>query len=471
MTLLQLAVFSLAGILIGFIWPSRLRSRVILAASILAIYWMQPASTIRYLAFWLPTLTLALVLWVYTTCFPLAIRNKNNQVDITILLSTALFIGLLRYMGPLCCLTSTTPPQFLSIIIFLVGIFILAALLTLPNSPKAIIPSLIILILTAFFFLKNEVLATSLSRGLRAITGQNTQLANGFEIIWLGYSYVAFRLLHVLRDKQNGRLNDMELAEFASYVLFFPSFTAGPIDRAQNFVKKLRENLKLDSARFISGTERLAAGIFKKFVLADSLALISLSAQNAPQVNAILWGWVILYAYAFRILLDFSGYTDIAIGIGIYAGIQLPKNFNKPYRNSNLTEFWNNWHMTLTQWFRAYFFNPLTRYFRSSKLKLPLPIIIIIGQFSTMILIGLWHGIAWNFILWGAWHGAGLFIHNRWSTFIKNRGLQPKLTESKSMKYFGIALTFNYVALGWIWFVLPNVNMGWAFIKILFGAS
>ena len=291
-------------------------------------------------------------------------------------------------------------------------------------------------------------------------------MARSFEIVWLGYSYTAFRLIHVLLDKKNNRLPGMDLAEFASYVLFFPSFISGPIDRVQNFTKKLRENLVIDTSRFITGMERLTIGIFKKFVLADSLALVSLNAQNAELINHTLWGWVILYAYSFRILLDFSGYTDIAIGIGIFAGIQLPENFNRPYLNSNLTEFWNNWHMTLTQWFRAYFFNPLTRALRSARVKIPPALIIFIGQMSTMIIIGLWHGVSWNFVLWGAWHGVGLFIHNRWSTFLKSQQVD---VQRKWLRAFGMILNFQFVALGWVWFVLPSPELGWQYLKLLFG--
>ena len=465
MSLLQLAVFTAAGIVIGAIRKPALRVRVILFASALAIYWLQPASAIRYLEFWFPTLTLGLVILVYALCYSEAVRRKQNLIDLGILAGAWLTAGLLRYVG--LSLTSTTPPQFSTVLIWSLLILAVAAVLTLPKSKRALNLTLMLGVLAIFLFLKNEHLARLASGWLRGLTGQDPNLANSFEVVWLGYSYAAFRLLHALLDKKNNRLpNDLTLAEFASFVIFFPSFTAGPIDRVQNFAKKLRENLILDAPRLIGGMERLTLGVFKKFVLADSLALVSLSAQNAGQIEDPLWGWVVLYAYSFRILLDFSGYTDIAIGIGIFAGNQLPENFNRPYRNSNLTEFWNNWHMTLTQWFRAYFFNPLTRAMRSAKIKFPLPLIIITGQFSTMVLIGLWHGISWSFVLWGVWHGIGLFVHNRWSTFLKNRQVDVQRTW---LKVLGVLVTFHYVALGWIWFVLPEPAVGWEFLKLLIG--
>jgi len=438
------------------------------------MYWLQPASTIRYLEFWFPTMTLALVVWVYAVSYSEVMYRKNNWIDMAILLGAIVMVGLLRYMGPLCCLTSSAPPQFFTVAIFTACMVGVALLFKALSGKPGVSTILIIALLIIFIFLKNDALAEQASRWFRRITGQNPTLANSIEIVWLGYSYMAFRLLHVLRDKQNGRLpKDASLAEFASYVVFFPAFTAGPIDRVQNFLKKLRENLQLTPSRFIPGMERLSMGVFKKFVVADSLALIALSSQNAGQIQSGLWGWVIVYAYAFRILLDFSGYTDIAIGIGIFAGIQLPENFNHPYLKNNLTEFWNNWHMTLTQWFRAYFFNPLTRSLRSAKVNIPLPAIIILGQFSTMVLIGLWHGISWNFVVWGIWHGAGLFLHNRWSAWVKNSSLQkqPFYTDGKIIRAAGILLTFHYAALGWIWFVVPSTAEGWQFMLTLFGVQ
>ncbi len=126
-----------------------------------------------------------------------------------------------------------------------------------------------------------------------------------------------------------------------------------------------------------------------------------------------------LYAYAFQLFFDFSGYTDIAIGTARLMGIKLPENFNHPYLKPNLTQFWSNWHMTLTQWFRAYFFNPVTRALRSASKPVSIPVIIFITQLGTMLLIGLWHGVSFNFILFGLWHGIGLFIHNRWSDWTK----------------------------------------------------
>ena len=129
--------------------------------------------------------------------------------------------------------------------------------------------------------------------------------------------------------------------------------------------------------------------------------------------------------------------------------------------------------MTLTQWFRSYFFNPLTRTLRSGKRQLPVWIIIFVTQISTMILIGLWHGGTLNYVLWGAWHGMGLFIHNRWSELIRNR--LPAWTQSPrgqmAMNALGVFVTFNYVALGWLFFNLSTPAIAWQAMLKLFGLA
>jgi len=166
-------------------------------------------------------------------------------------------------------------------------------------------------------------------------------------------------------------------------------------------------------------------------------------------------------------LFDFSGYTDIAIGLGRLLGIKLPENFKAPYLKPNLTQFWNNWHMTLTQWFRAYFFNPVTRALRSGKKKFSIPSIVFITQMGTMVLIGLWHGVTWNFVAWGVWHGLGLFVHNRWSEWTKGRFATLPMGWQKALNVGGVLLTFHFVAIGWVFFALPSLTVSGQFLQRL----
>jgi D-alanyl-lipoteichoic acid acyltransferase DltB (MBOAT superfamily) len=180
--------------------------------------------------------------------------------------------------------------------------------------------------------------------------------------------------------------------------------------------------------------------------------------------------WIHLYAYAFQIYFDFSGYTDIAIGMARLAGVKLPENFAAPYLKPNLTQFWNSWHITLTQWIRSYFFNPFNRWIRGFK-NLPMWTMLLVGQLATMLLIGLWHGITWNFILWGAWHGLGLFLQNRWSDFAKTRlsASDPRL--QTALRLGGVFLTFHFVALGWVFFALSEPGLSWQVLQKLFGLA
>ncbi len=210
-------------------------------------------------------------------------------------------------------------------------------------------------------------------------------------------------------------------------------------------------------------------GLVKKFVVADTLALVALSPGNALQVSKPGWMWLLLYLYALQIFFDFSGYTDIAIAMGLVLGVKLPENFAAPYLKPNLTQFWNSWHMSLTLWFRAYFFNPFVRWLRGKRVQPTLALFI--TQVSTMFLIGLWHGVTVNFILWGLWHGLGMFAQNRWSD--RTRGWFAAQSFSpgvrRALDVSSTLLTFNFVALGWVFFLLPTPQMAAQVFKKLFG--
>jgi len=216
----------------------------------------------------------------------------------------------------------------------------------------------------------------------------------------------------------------------------------------------------------LEGFKRIILGAFKKFVLADSLAILALSQQNATQITAPLYLWLSLIFYSWRIYFDFSGYTDIAIGIALLIGIRLPENFSAPYFKTNLIQFWNSWHITLANWFRAYFFYPFVRKFQRNQ-SLPPWLLILIGQGITMILIGLWHGISPNYFLWGLWHGIGLFINNRWKEWAGSHAF-PFL-ENRLTQFASWLITFTYVSLGWVWFLITDFGSARIVFNHLFG--
>lgn len=473
MTLTQILVFSFFSLLVGWLIPRSWRNWIILSGSVAAIYWLQPSTPIRNLDFWFPTAAIALTLFVYaitrspktnSVSFPNLRASiwRPGTLGLLAILGTIIAIGMTRYIEPLCCLTPSRPPELLHVVVFL-GIGGAAAAIPARLFPRSRFLSTfaIGLILILFLILKSELLGQNASSWLRTAAGQSADLASSLDLRWLGFSYLAFRLLHVLRDYQTGKLPDYDLSEFVTYAIFFPAYTAGPIDRSQHFIKELDQPSQSHLEDTLTGGQRILWGVFKKFVLADSLALIALNPQNALQVQSTIWAWGLLYAYALRIYFDFSGYTDIAIGLARLMGIHLPENFERPYLKQNLTTFWNSWHITLAQWFRAYFFNPVTRALRKSPQKLPVWAIILVGQLGTMLLIGLWHGITWNFIAWGAWHGLGLFLHNRWSDWARPRldTLKGHPGLARGLQLGSWFITFQFVVLGWVWFALPSLSL------------
>jgi len=427
-------------------------------ASVLVVYWLQPSLPIRGLDYWLPTLTLALTVICWAAVTPYKERGmRANSPALLGLLAAAVLIALTGLVNlPSGLLSLAAPPLLQAVIGLVVLVFLVLLSIRINHTSTGWLLGLLIAL---FILLKTPALAAGLSTALRNLAGQNTAGASSVDLRWLGFSYLAFRLIHTLRDRQSGRLPAVSLAEFLIYVVFFPSFTSGPIDRLERFIKDLRSPAPFDSIELGKAFRRLIIGLFKKFVLADTLAIIALNPQIAGQVIRPAWLWLLLYAYTLQIYFDFSGYTDIALGTARVLGIHLPENFNHPYRRANLTLFWNNWHMTLTQWVRAYFFNPVTRWLRVNKPDLSPAVVMLTGQIGTMLLIGLWHGVTWNFIIWGLWHGLGLFVQNRWSDWAKRSplGRVESARGRRLITFGGWLLTFHYVTFGWVWFCLPDV--------------
>jgi D-alanyl-lipoteichoic acid acyltransferase DltB (MBOAT superfamily) len=442
-----------------------------LAISTFAIFWLQPGEPFVTLMFWLPVATIAITLlcWILTTS-PESRSWSQNWPGVTVLVSIIILMDLNRIFKIEQIFTSQTPIFELPL-----GVLFFLAILTFviirwQKATSFLQTAAILAILILFIFLKTPSLIHNISEYLISIRGANPA-DKTTPLTWLGFSYIAFRLIHTLRDRQSGRHPSLTLVEYFNYVIFFPAFTAGPIDRAERFVNELRQPLALGNDDWLEAGTRLFVGLFKKFVIADLLAFVSLTNVLVSHIQSSGWMWIFLYAYAFRIYFDFSGYTDVAIGMGRLMGIRLPENFNAPYLKPNLTQFWNSWHMSLTQWFRAYYFNPTTRALRSAKRPLPVWLIIFITQITTMTLIGLWHGVTAGFALWGLWHGLGLFVQNRWSEFIRSRIPAWAQTEKvqKALNGFGVFVTFNYVALGWLFFSLSNPAVAWFAMKKLFG--
>jgi D-alanyl-lipoteichoic acid acyltransferase DltB (MBOAT superfamily) len=486
------------ALLLRLAGPGSARRWLVFMASALSVYWLQPALPVRHLDFWLPTATLALAALSWLLTAPPETRlTRANGLAVALLAGLVLLAGLSRYLGGGDWLLPSRPPQATQALagLALCGAALggLAALLKGRPAPGPLLAGSVGLVVGLLVWLKTPVLALEGARWLRALAGQNPGLAAALDVRWLGFSYVAFRLIHTLRDRQSGRLPAVDLVTYVSYMVFFPSFLAGPIDRLERFARDFSAPDKLaaqpappgiiarPAIRLFSPDERLAGdlaqagqrlllGLVKKFVLADTLGLIALNPANAVQVRDPGWLWLLLYLYAFQIYFDFAGYTDIAIGLGLVLGVKLPENFAAPYRKPNLTQFWNSWHMSLTQWFRSYFFNPFVRWLRSPGNRLSPAGVVLLSQAATMLLIGLWHGVTANFVLWGLWHGLGLFVQNRWTDLTRGwfaaREFSP--FARRALRVFSTLLTFHYVALGWVWFLMPTPQ---AAVRVLAGLA
>jgi alginate O-acetyltransferase complex protein AlgI len=472
MSFLEIAVLVLFSLVLGAASQRWQRQNLLLVSSLLLLYWLQPETPLRFSGFWLPTAAVFLVIlsWTFTAA-PEVRKNASNFRTLALVFVIIIALGLARPLDARGLLGFVLSPPLGQLLPGILAAALLVTLLLVANPKSSMLTWIgFSLIISIFIILKTPSLAAGVSRAWRLLSGQSTALVSASDISWLGYSYLAFRLLHTIRDRQAGRLSDYSLKEYLTYVILFPSLVSGPITQIDQVVNDLRQSSHHFRDNISGGSERILMGLFKKFVIADSLSIMALNNFNSDLPTTALGAWILLYAYAFQIYFDFSGYTDIAIGMGKFLDIKLPENFNRPYLRTNLTQFWNNWHISLTNWFRSYFFNPLSRSLRRK--KLPLLTILTLTQIPTMVLVGLWHGITPNFIIWGLWHGLGLLIQNRWSAFSAARFPQEQGGISKKILHvLGIFLTFHYVTLGWIWFVLPTPEAGWHYFLSLLGAA
>jgi D-alanyl-lipoteichoic acid acyltransferase DltB (MBOAT superfamily) len=471
MTLTHIGVFAAFALLYCLLIPSQWRGWALMVVSVVALYWMQPAIIIRRMDFVFPSLTLFLTIlvWMLTRQQEKPI-NRADRLALGISLGVVVLISLTRYLIPELRPTPSRPP---AIAVVLLGMALLMGVALLISWMMRLLLTMALVILV-FVIFKTEALTEELSAGLRSLAGQDVDLASASDLQWLGFSYIAFRLIHVLRDRQTGILPDMSLREHLTYAIFFPAFTAGPIDRAERHLeddRALAELRGMDAHRWTEGLGRIAIGIGKKFVLADSLALIALNETNATQATNSLGLWVLLYAFAFRLYLDFSGYSDIAIGLGYLVGIRLPENFNRPYLKTSITEFWQSWHITLSNWVRFYVFSPLSRSLLRRKPGPNSQLIVLVAQLTTMLVIGLWHQVTVNFVIWGLWHGIGLFIHKMWSDRTRRTYFALNPNRKRAWNIVAWLVTFHFVVIGWVWFSLPDFSTASDVFAGLFGVG
>ena len=268
----------------------------------------------------------------------------------------------------------------------------------------------------------------------------------------VGVSFFTFQALSYVIDVYRREIKPVKLLDFAVYVCYFPHLVAGPIVRASEFLPQLRERhdpRRVDASRAFF---LIMAGLFKKVVLANFLATtIADEVFGLPEHHSAAEILVGIYAYAVQIYCDFSGYTDIAIGLALLLGYRFPQNFDAPYTATSLQDFWRRWHMTLSRWLRDYLYIPLGGN-RGSRRKTYRNLML------TMLLGGLWHGAAWTFVAWGGIHGGFLAFEQWQHARREDAGLEP-LPDTMRRRIVGRVVTFHVVCLGWVFFRSPDFDI------------
>jgi alginate O-acetyltransferase complex protein AlgI len=294
--------------------------------------------------------------------------------------------------------------------------------------------------------------------------GLVSELSPGHAVFWkgaflpIGISFFTFEFIHYAADRYKGTAPAGTFVDYLTFILFFPTMVAGPIKRYQDFQPRLRhpsEQWPLDWQR---GVTRILCGLVKKFAISDLLSALTKNLNHATIALAdrrILAFW--LLAYGIKIYVDFSAYSDIAIGSARLFGIRVPENFDWPYLRTNVAEFWGHWHMSLYRWLIDYIFIPL------GGSRVP-PGRVYLNVLITMLISGLWHGAGFNFLAWGLWHGLLLASYRFW------RNLRPP-PESPSRLRIGLswALTFALVNLGWAFFCMDLPTSLFFFRRLVLG--
>ncbi len=277
-----------------------------------------------------------------------------------------------------------------------------------------------------------------------AISGGNFQPLDIF--LPVGISFYTFQSVSYVLDVYWGKLKPTKsMLDYAFFLSFFPQLVAGPIVKAHDFIPQLERTPKVDKSAVYGGLWLVMIGLFKKAVIADYIAQYNDLIFASPDNYSGFENLMAIYGYTLQIYLDFSGYSDMAIGFGKMLGFDLGVNFRLPYQSKNITEFWRRWHISLSTWLRDYLYIPLGGN-RKGKIRTYINLMV------TMLLGGLWHGANWKFVFWGAMHGIALAVHKATSSVMK------KLPDKFPVKFSSWFITFHFVIFLWIFFRATDIQ-------------
>ncbi|MFB6305624.1 MAG: MBOAT family protein [Flavobacteriales bacterium] len=274
----------------------------------------------------------------------------------------------------------------------------------------------------------------------------------------VGISFFTFQAMSYTIDIYRGKIKpERNILNFGFFISFFPQLVAGPIVRAKEFIPQIHKKLSLTKEELSRALFLIMGGLFKKVVISDFISVNFVDRVfNNPALYGSFEAWTAFYGYALQIYCDFSGYSDMAIGLALLFGFKLPTNFDLPYQSKSITEFWRRWHMSLSAWLKDYLYislggNRKGKIFTYRNLML------------TMLLGGLWHGASWKFIMWGGMHGVLLSIE---------RMAKPLIEKiPQKVRYLpGWLITFHFVCFAWIFFRADSFGTAVTFMQQMFQA-
>lgn len=283
------------------------------------------------------------------------------------------------------------------------------------------------------------------------LTGTQLSLLN--VVLPLGVSFFTFQQIAYLVDSYHGKRGNYRFPNYCLFITFFPHLIAGPIVHHGVLLPQLEDNnnARLDFTNFSKGIFLFNIGLAKKIIIADTVAtIVSAGYSNTPLLSTVQ-AWITSLAYSVQLYFDFSGYSDMAIGLALLFNIRIPINFNSPYKAVNIQDFWRRWHITLSQFLRDYLYIPLGGN-RKGEIRTSFNLLI------TFVIGGIWHGAGWTFLFWGFLHGAGLVVHRYF-----------KKTNIEIPDWIGIVITFLFINITWVFFRAPSWNDAINILEAMFG--
>lgn len=283
-------------------------------------------------------------------------------------------------------------------------------------------------------------------------------------ILPIGISFITFQKIAFLVDAHRGAVRDFSIRNFLLFVTFFPQLIAGPIVHHAEMMPQFQRTQSRDAWRenFAVGLSLFCVGLFKKVVIADACAPYADAGFDAVKAGNLLTtkeAWMAVFAYSFQLYFDFSGYSDMAVGLARLFGITMPVNFHSPYKATGIIDFWRRWHMTLSRFMRDYLYIPLGGgQHGTSRRNLNLAIVMVLG--------GLWHGANWTFVVWSAAHGVMLGINHAWNQTLTS---QRTVFQSALAQRSFVLLTFVMVTLAWVPFRADSLDTAWRMFQSLSG--